>query len=213
MSLCPQPLTQLTSERGLGLNCSQRHSGTVWPSTASLPETTESKGSAQWLLEAVLCLSQQRAGLEWERAISLRRTRSYQPRSDTRKPSITCAPTTQGFTSSHPTPHTGPRTALLCLLPSTPPHPRLAAFLAALTRGQVDLLGFLPGCSSGSPCHCHAATGPQKMGLRNRVERHWDPHLPRTATCWVGAGLLWAELGWARLLQSWPQSRAVTIGF
>lgn len=106
--------------------------------------------------------------------------------------------------TAHPT--LAPCTALLCLLPSTPPHPRLAALLAALTRGQVYLLGFLPGCSSGSPCHCHAANGPQQMGLRNRGERHWDPHLPRTATCWVGAGLLWAELGRARLLRSWPQS-------
>ena len=96
--------------------------------------------------------------------------------------------------SQAPTPH-------LTLAPAppssacSPPHLPTQGSLAALTRGQVYLLGFLPGCSSRSPCHCHAATGPQKMGLRNRVERHWDTHLPGIATCWVGAGLLWAELG------------------
>ena len=45
-SLCPQPLTQLTSERGPGLNFSWRHRGTVLPSTASLLETMESKERA-----------------------------------------------------------------------------------------------------------------------------------------------------------------------
>ena len=172
-----------------------------------LPPLSWKLRGPEQLLEAVVCLSQQTEGLEWETAVSL----SPSDEREATSPGLTPrgpqsrTPATQGFTRSHPVPHTGPRTALLCSLPSTPPYPRLAALLAALTRGQVYLLGSLPGSSSGSPCHCHAATGPQQMGLGNGVERHRDPHLPGTSACWVGAGLLWAGLGRARLLRSWPQ--------
>lgn len=96
-----------------------------------------------------------------------------------------------------------------CLLLSTPPHPRLPDSLAGLTRWRVHLLGFLPGPFSRSPCHGHTAKSPWRMGLWNCVKRHWDPSLLGTSSCWVGAGLegkglLWAELGWARLLWRWP---------
>lgn len=55
----------------------------------------------------------------------------------------------------------------LLLAPLDTSSPKFAASLAGLTGGRVHLLGFLPGPSSSSPCHRHAATGPWQMGLRN----------------------------------------------
>lgn len=143
-------------------------------------------------------------------------------------PLAACRAPAPGLTHSRPStmcaPHSGlyqlPIGPCLSLSASSPPelHTPGCQLSTGLTRGRWWLLGFCPGPSSRSLCHCHAATDPWQTGLRNRVKRHRDPRLSQISSHWVGArlegqGLLWAGPGGAHWLHWWPPGRGVPSGF